>query len=56
MPLTVKGRKIKKKMRQTYGAKKGESVFHASANKGTITGVEQKSMKHRASMRHMTGY
>lgn len=39
MPLTDKGREILGKMEQEYGAKKGEWVFYASANKGTITGV-----------------
>ena len=40
MPMTSKGRKIMRSMRKTYGAKKGEAVFHASKNKGTISGVE----------------
>lgn len=39
MPLTAKGEEIKKNMEKEYGKKKGESVFYASANKGTITGV-----------------
>lgn len=42
MPLTKKGRKIKRAMAKQYGAKKGERVFYASANKGTITGVHGK--------------
>ena len=29
-------------MKKQYGGKKGESVFYASANKGTITGVEKR--------------
>ena len=29
-------------MKKQYGSKKGESVFYASANKGTITGVEKR--------------
>ena len=41
MPLSKKGQKIKKAMTQQYGAKKGEQVFYASANKGVITGVEK---------------
>jgi hypothetical protein len=45
MPLTKKGEKIKRAMKEEYGAKKGEQVFHASANKGTIKGVEKKSRK-----------
>lgn len=39
MPLTKKGKKIKVAMAKEYGAKKGASVFYASANKGTIKGV-----------------
>lgn len=39
MPLTRKGTKIMAAMQSQYGAKKGKSVFYASANKGTITGV-----------------
>lgn len=40
MPLTAKGEKIEKSMTKQYGAKKGEEVFYASRNKGTITGVD----------------
>lgn len=39
MPLTPKGEKIKAAMIKQYGQKKGERVFFASANKGTIKGV-----------------
>ena len=39
MPLTEKGKEIKSNMEKEYGPKKGEEVFYASANKGTITGV-----------------
>jgi len=42
MPLTKKGSKIMSAMQSEYGDKKGESVFYASANKGTITGVHGK--------------
>ena len=45
MPLTRKGSKILEAMRSKYGADKGKSVFYASANKGTITGVH-KGKKH----------
>ena len=41
MPLTTKGSKIKSAMTKKYGEKKGEQVFYASANKGTIKGVEK---------------
>ncbi len=43
MPLTRKGRKIKRAMRAQYGKKKGERVFYASRNKGTIKGVDRAS-------------
>jgi hypothetical protein len=40
MPLTDKGAEIKGAMTDQYGEKKGEQVFYASKNKGTITGVD----------------
>jgi hypothetical protein len=40
MPLTDKGEEIKANMKKEYGAKKGESVFYASRNAGTISGVD----------------
>jgi len=39
MPLTEKGDKILANMKQQYGPEKGERVFYASENKGTIKGV-----------------
>lgn len=42
MPLTPKGKKIKKAMESEYGKKKGDSVFYASENSGKITGVAKK--------------
>lgn len=46
MPLTEKGKKIKAAMAKEYGSKKkGDEVFYASANKGTIKGVEGKKKK-----------
>lgn len=39
-PLTEKGRKILGSMKEQYGAEKGEQVFYASKNKGTISGVD----------------
>lgn len=41
MPLTAKGQEIKANMEHKYGSKKGEQVFYASKNKGTITGVDE---------------
>jgi hypothetical protein len=45
MPLTKKGKKIKAAMTEEYGAKRGEQVFYASRNKGTIKGVDFKRRK-----------
>jgi hypothetical protein len=45
MPLTKKGKKIKSAMQEQYGKKKGEQVFYASQNAGTITGTEKKQKK-----------
>ena len=45
MPLTKKGKKIKRAMKEQYGAEKGEQVFYASQNKGVITGTH-KGKKH----------
>lgn len=47
MPLTSKGRKIKRAMQKPkskggYGTKKGEKVFYASQNKGTIRGTHKR--------------
>ena len=44
MPLTSKGKKIMRSMKEEYGPKKGEKVFYASRNKGTISGVERMKM------------
>jgi hypothetical protein len=41
MPLTKKGKKIKRSMEKHYGKKKGKQVFYASANKGKIRGVHR---------------
>lgn len=41
MPLTKKGQKIMGEMAKEYGAKKGEQVFYANRNKGTIKGVDR---------------
>ena len=45
MPLTKKGEKIKKAMQKQYGKERGERVFYASENKGTIKGVDKKGPK-----------
>ena len=45
MPLTQKGKKIKRAMQQEYGSKKGERVFYASQNKGSIQGTHKRGAK-----------
>jgi len=37
VPLTDKGKKILGSMKNQYGSEKGESVFYASANKGSLS-------------------
>jgi hypothetical protein len=44
-PLTPKGKTIKKAMVKEYGAKRGEEVFYASQNKGTIKGTHKQTKK-----------
>lgn len=41
MPLTKKGQKILRSMKKQYGPEKGERVFYASQNKGTITSTHK---------------
>ena len=45
MPLTKKGSKILNRMQRYYGEDKGERVFYASINRGTVKGAEHKSKK-----------
>lgn len=45
MPLTKKGRKIKKAMQEEYGAEKGERVFYAYENKHKKAGVKKGGRK-----------
>jgi hypothetical protein len=42
MPLTAKGKKIKAAMKRQYGKDRGERVFYAAENKGTLRGVARK--------------
>ena len=42
MPLTKKGKKIKKAMEKEYGKEKGKKVFYATENKGKIKGLKKK--------------
>ena len=45
MPLTKKGKKIKRAMRKTYGKKKGTKVFYASQKKGTVKATHKARKK-----------
>jgi len=45
MPLNKKGKKIKAAMQKEYGSKKGEAIFYAAENKGTIKGVKAPKKK-----------
>jgi hypothetical protein len=45
MPLTKKGKKIKRAMAEQYGAKKGAKIFYASQNAGAIKGTHRKKKK-----------
>lgn len=45
MPMTKKGAKIMTAMKHQYGEEKGEEVFYASRNKGTISNVDPESSK-----------
>lgn len=47
MPLTMKGRKIKKAMEEEYGKEKGERIFYASENAGKIRGLRLGGKKHK---------
>jgi hypothetical protein len=51
MPLTKKGKKIKARMKETYGAN-AERVFYASKNKGTIKGVDKAKRRKTRSTKH----
>ena len=42
MPLTTKGKKVKAAMKKQYGKDKGERVFYAAENKGTVRGLAKK--------------
>ena len=45
MPLTKKGKEIKRSMAKEYGVKKGEKVFYASRDAGKISGVDRTKKK-----------
>ena len=37
-------------MTKQYGSKKGEQVFYASANKGSITGIEKRTTANKGGL------
>ena len=45
MPLTKKGKKVKKEFEKEYGKKKGEQVFYATENKRKMKGLVKKGKK-----------
>lgn len=47
MPLTARGRRIKQAMIKEYGKEKGEQVFYASENAGTIKDVRKRKIGRR---------
>ena len=53
MPLNKKGKTIMKNMKGQYGKEKGERVFYASRNKGTIKGVDPESSGKGKKRKHL---
>ena len=47
MPLTPSGKKTLAAMKKKYGEKKGESVFYASINKGTLSRTKMEGPKRK---------
>jgi hypothetical protein len=45
MPLTKKGKKVRRSMQQQYGKERGDRVFYASERKGSIKGLAKRSKK-----------
>jgi hypothetical protein len=45
MPLTKKGKKIKRELVKEYGKEKGTSVLYAMEKKGTAKGLTKKTAK-----------
>jgi len=48
MPLNAKGKKIKAAMEKQYGKERGDRIFYAAENKGTIKGVAKKKRAKKA--------
>lgn len=47
MPLTEKGKEIRRKFREQYGREQGNRRFYASQNKGRIKGTHKKGGRKR---------
>lgn len=47
MPLTTKGRKVMRELKDQYGDTRGEAVFYAMVNSGKLTNVEEKKRKRK---------
>lgn len=45
MPLKKAGKKVIAKMKKEYGPEKGEQVFYASINKGTLKKAKMEGKK-----------
>lgn len=45
MPLTAKGKKVKKSMQKQYGKNRGERVFYATERKGAVKGLTKKKSR-----------
>jgi hypothetical protein len=42
MPLTAKGKKVKRAMEERYGKERGTRVFYATERKGSVKGLAKK--------------
>ena len=52
MPLTKKGKKIKRAMERFYGTPLGTRVFYASERKGILEGVKKGKKAKKGKKRH----
>lgn len=41
MPLTAKGKKMKRAMQKQYGPERGERIFYATEAKGEVKGIKK---------------
>jgi hypothetical protein len=45
MPLTKKGQKVRRTMRDRYGKERGDRVFYATERKGSLKGLAKQRKK-----------